>query len=217
MFQPKLNPIEPPWYGPVCPVVWEGRRREASPYPDQSAQEQPKVWGRAHYGAASSALVAVLRAAQPGKGSSLPKRRDVTRPARLGAPEGAPPEWHVIVVEAPMGTDVRIHYHVARSKTLNASIPWPRARNGDARLASWSIARLYDREGYRDARACRRSRPEASPTADAHAIIDLPLVVHRVQHEIVEPHVALSFTQERIQRSLGLIDRRAARERTLLR
>jgi hypothetical protein len=20
---------------PVCPVVWEGRRREASPYPDQ--------------------------------------------------------------------------------------------------------------------------------------------------------------------------------------
>jgi hypothetical protein len=32
----KLNPIEPPWYGPVCPVVWEGRRREVSPYPDQS-------------------------------------------------------------------------------------------------------------------------------------------------------------------------------------
>ena len=31
----KRNPIEPPWYGPVCPVVWEGRRREASPYPDQ--------------------------------------------------------------------------------------------------------------------------------------------------------------------------------------
>ena len=30
----KLNPVEPPWYGPVCPVVWEGRRREASPYPD---------------------------------------------------------------------------------------------------------------------------------------------------------------------------------------
>ena len=34
MFLPQLNPIEPPWYGPVCPVVWEGRRREASPYPD---------------------------------------------------------------------------------------------------------------------------------------------------------------------------------------
>jgi hypothetical protein len=33
----KLNPIEPPWYGPVCPVVWEGRRREVSPYPDQHA------------------------------------------------------------------------------------------------------------------------------------------------------------------------------------
>src|SRR5882757_6110593 len=26
-----LNPIEPPWYGPVCPVVWEGRSREAPP------------------------------------------------------------------------------------------------------------------------------------------------------------------------------------------
>jgi hypothetical protein len=35
MFLLKLNPIELPWYGPVCPVVWEGRRREASPYPDQ--------------------------------------------------------------------------------------------------------------------------------------------------------------------------------------
>ena len=31
----KLNPVEPPWYGPVCLVVWEGRRCEASPYPDQ--------------------------------------------------------------------------------------------------------------------------------------------------------------------------------------
>ncbi len=35
MFLLKLNPIEPPWYGPVCPVVGEGRRREASPYPDR--------------------------------------------------------------------------------------------------------------------------------------------------------------------------------------
>jgi hypothetical protein len=24
-----LNFIEPPWWGPVCPVVWEGRSREA--------------------------------------------------------------------------------------------------------------------------------------------------------------------------------------------
>src|SRR5437762_3192647 len=36
MFRHALNSIEPPWYGPVCPVVWEGRCREASPYPDQS-------------------------------------------------------------------------------------------------------------------------------------------------------------------------------------
>ncbi len=25
---------EPPWYGPVCPVVWEGWHREMPPYPD---------------------------------------------------------------------------------------------------------------------------------------------------------------------------------------
>ena len=36
MLLPQLNSIEPPWYGPVCPVVWEGWRREVSPYPDQS-------------------------------------------------------------------------------------------------------------------------------------------------------------------------------------
>ena len=29
------NSVEPPWYGPVCPVVWEGRHREMPPYPDQ--------------------------------------------------------------------------------------------------------------------------------------------------------------------------------------
>ena len=33
---PQLNSIEPPWYGPVCPLVGEGRHREVSPYPDQS-------------------------------------------------------------------------------------------------------------------------------------------------------------------------------------
>jgi hypothetical protein len=30
----QLNPVEPPWYGPVCPVVGEGWHREVSPYPD---------------------------------------------------------------------------------------------------------------------------------------------------------------------------------------
>ena len=33
-FLPRLNSVEPLWYGPVCPMVWEGWRREASPYPD---------------------------------------------------------------------------------------------------------------------------------------------------------------------------------------
>ena len=36
MRPPKLNSVEPPRYGSVCQVVWEGRCREASPYPDQS-------------------------------------------------------------------------------------------------------------------------------------------------------------------------------------
>ncbi len=31
MSQPKS--VEPPWYGPVCPVVWEGWSREAPPIP----------------------------------------------------------------------------------------------------------------------------------------------------------------------------------------
>src|SRR6266481_632529 len=34
MSLPKPNPVEPPWYGPVCPVVEEGWHREVSPYPD---------------------------------------------------------------------------------------------------------------------------------------------------------------------------------------
>jgi hypothetical protein len=35
--EPQL--FEPPWYGPVCPVVWEGSREAilAVPYPDLSA------------------------------------------------------------------------------------------------------------------------------------------------------------------------------------
>src|SRR5271167_1092204 len=35
---PKLNSIEPPRYGSVCQVVWEGRCREASPYPDHGRE-----------------------------------------------------------------------------------------------------------------------------------------------------------------------------------
>jgi hypothetical protein len=29
-----FNRIEPPWYGPVCLVVWEGGSCEVPPYPD---------------------------------------------------------------------------------------------------------------------------------------------------------------------------------------
>jgi Group II intron, maturase-specific domain/Reverse transcriptase (RNA-dependent DNA polymerase) len=34
----KAQSAEPPWYGPVCPVVWEGWHREVPPYPDQLPQ-----------------------------------------------------------------------------------------------------------------------------------------------------------------------------------
>ena len=47
---PKLNPVEPPWYGPVCPVVGEGWHREVSPYPNPcpiavTAQSQSRGFG----------------------------------------------------------------------------------------------------------------------------------------------------------------------------
>jgi hypothetical protein len=45
MSLPKLNPVEPPWYGPVCPVVGEGWHREVSPYPDQHGKGAIK-WTR---------------------------------------------------------------------------------------------------------------------------------------------------------------------------
>src|SRR5437868_13262571 len=41
MSLPQLNPVEPPWYGPVCPVVGEGWHREVSPYPDQHSDQIP--------------------------------------------------------------------------------------------------------------------------------------------------------------------------------
>src|SRR6266404_525293 len=45
MSLPQFNPVEPPWYGPVCPVVGEGRHREVSPYPDHRIVSDP--WARA--------------------------------------------------------------------------------------------------------------------------------------------------------------------------
>src|SRR6516165_5792386 len=50
---PKLNPVEPPWYGPVCPVVGEGWYREVSPYPNlhpKTPVGRGVAWGRTAYG-----------------------------------------------------------------------------------------------------------------------------------------------------------------------
>jgi len=32
--------IEPPWYGPVCPVVWEGSAGDRRPYPECAEHAQ---------------------------------------------------------------------------------------------------------------------------------------------------------------------------------
>lgn len=48
---PKLNPIEPPWYGPVCPVVWEGGavRRPPIPINPQYARRTKNCQSSASY------------------------------------------------------------------------------------------------------------------------------------------------------------------------
>src|SRR5208283_3083152 len=56
-----LNSIEPPRYGSVCQVVWEGRCREASPYPDHGRKADLK--GSPREGPQS----APLRRGAPGK------------------------------------------------------------------------------------------------------------------------------------------------------
>jgi len=43
MSLPRLNPVEPPWYGPVCPVVGEGWHREVPPYPDHRTNTDMRV------------------------------------------------------------------------------------------------------------------------------------------------------------------------------
>ena len=62
------NSVEPPWYGPVCPVVWEGRHREMPPYPDQLPVRlgdvvlgSPRVGGRAVESAGSALADGVVR------------------------------------------------------------------------------------------------------------------------------------------------------------
>ena len=36
-FLPRLNSVEPLWYGPVCPVVWEGGAARRPPIPISGA------------------------------------------------------------------------------------------------------------------------------------------------------------------------------------
>src|SRR5258708_38011324 len=59
---PKLNPVEPPWYGPVCPVVGEGWHREVSPYPDQLLLS--KIWS-IHYTGRKTSRRQSLRSSTP--------------------------------------------------------------------------------------------------------------------------------------------------------
>src|SRR5438445_1542811 len=65
MSLPKLNPVEPPWYGPVCPVVGEGWHREVSPYPD------PRVESCRSFPAASFPEVCQIQTLAPQANTSL--------------------------------------------------------------------------------------------------------------------------------------------------
>ena len=40
-----FNPSEPPWYGPICLVVWEGKAREGLPYPESTQTVSPLLSG----------------------------------------------------------------------------------------------------------------------------------------------------------------------------
>src|SRR5262249_53293166 len=77
----RLNLIEPPRYGPVCQVVWEGRRREAPPYPD--------LWHRADdFGAAARTVCCrgFCRPAQQGKPAPDAKRTNCMTLPNMGRP-----------------------------------------------------------------------------------------------------------------------------------
>jgi hypothetical protein len=72
VFLTTLNSIEPPWYGPVCPVVWEGRRREAFPYPDQCPAETSDAAARA----TSSPMRSSIRRSTPARRGARHGRMD---------------------------------------------------------------------------------------------------------------------------------------------
>ena len=71
-----LNSIEPPWYGPVCPVVWEGRSREAPPYPHLSLE------GRNAAGSCRDDRVARRAGAWPASPGTRPRSGGRRAPGR---------------------------------------------------------------------------------------------------------------------------------------
>ena len=87
MSLPKLNPVEPPWYGPVCPVVWEGWHCEMSPYPDQ--RRRPGLQGSPRQGPEFRAKAAIpLRTGTPPSHKShAPACGSKTPPSHSHKPE----------------------------------------------------------------------------------------------------------------------------------
>src|SRR6516225_4342049 len=68
-FLPTLNLIEPPWYGPVCPVVWEGWRCDVSPYPDQQILSRARRDGMTASGVGDKSRSPLLVQPHPAPGT----------------------------------------------------------------------------------------------------------------------------------------------------
>ena len=74
MSLPKHNSVEPPRYGSVCQVVWEGRCREAPPYPDHERKPAKLAWRGDIHPRAEPCFSGVMSAIR--SQSTLEPRRD---------------------------------------------------------------------------------------------------------------------------------------------
>jgi hypothetical protein len=113
-----LKALEP-WYGPVCPVLWEGRSREAPPYPDR--------WRMATAGGISPVRPLVIL--------DLPRAVAVAMmPARLASP--ARTARSILA-----GARIPDAHHVAIARRLLPGQGWQRRRSLAGAFRNTSTAR----------------------------------------------------------------------------